>query len=189
MKILGVKGRVLTGILKTKWIRCDNQIGCLPRFPGVGIHLLNSNDVWVSFLEGFEKNFESYGPERLDSVGEPYDFDSLMHYDNQAFSKNGQNTLESLADPNRSLGNMDDFSKIDIKQLLKSYPCKAGDKKPKDKKKERSPESKSVFLICRPTGFNCTTRANSPLCQLSDSSLPQKKKNYNVPKVSLYIVR
>ena len=146
MKILGVKGRVLTGILKTKWIRCDSQIGCLSRFPGVGIHLLNSNDVWVSFLEGFEKNFESYGPERLDSVGEPYDFDSLMHYDNQAFSKNGQNTLESLADPTRSLGNMDDFSKIDIKQLLKSYPCKAGDKKPKDKKKERSPESKSVFF-------------------------------------------
>lgn len=70
-----------------------------------------------------------------------------MHYDNQAFSKNGQNTLESLADPNRSLGNMDDFSKIDIKQLLKSYPCKAGDKKPKDKKKERSPESKSVFFM------------------------------------------
>lgn len=69
-----------------------------------------------------------------------------MHYDNQAFSKNGQNTLESLADPTRSLGNMDDFSKIDIKQLLKSYPCKAGDKKPKDKKKERSPESKSVFF-------------------------------------------
>ena len=176
MKILGVKGRVLTGILKTKWIRCDSQIGCLSRFPGVGIHLLNSNDVWVSFLEGFEKNFESYGPERLDSVGEPYDFDSLMHYDNQAFSKNGQNTLESLADPNRSLGNMDDFSKIDIKQLLKSYPCKAGDKKPKDKKKERSPESKSVFFLCCPTGFNYTARANSPLFQLSDSSLPQKKK-------------
>ena len=147
--------------------------------------------MWVSFLEGFEKNFESYGPERLDSVGEPYDFDSLMHYDNQAFSKNGQNTLESLADPNRSLGNMDDFSKIDIKQLLKSYPCKAGDKKPKDKKKERSPESKSVFFffLCCPTGFDYTTRANSPLFQLSDSSLPQKKKLYNVPKVSLYIVR
>ena len=134
--------------------------------------------MWVSFLEGFEKNFESYGPERLDSVGEPYDFDSLMHYDNQAFSKNGQNTLESLADPNRSLGNMDDFRKIDIKQLLKSYPCKAWDKKPKDKKKERSPESKSVFFLCCPTGFNYTTRANSPLFQLSDSSLPQKKKIY-----------
>lgn len=100
--------------------------------------------LWWNIEPGFEKNFESYGPERLDSVGEPYDFDSLMHYDNQAFSKNGQNTLESLADPNRSLGNMDDFSKIDIKQLLKSYPCKAGDKKPKDKKKERSPESKCL---------------------------------------------
>ena len=29
----GGEGRVLTGILKTKWIRCDSQIGCLSRFP------------------------------------------------------------------------------------------------------------------------------------------------------------
>ena len=133
--------------------------------------------MWVSFLEGFEKNFESYGPERLDSVGEPYDFASLMHYDNQAFSKNGQNTLESLADPNRSLGNMDDFSKIDIKQLLKSYPCKAGDKKPKDKKKERSPESKSVFFYAVRQGL--TTLHELTLLSFSyPTHRCHKKKNY-----------
>lgn len=190
MKRLGGEGRVLTGILKTKWIRCDTREVACPDSHGVSIHLLNSNDVWVSFLEGFEKNFESYGPERLDSVGEPYDFDSLMHYDNQAFSKNGQNTLESLADPNRSLGNMDDFSKIDIKQLLKSYPCKAGDKKPKDKKKERSPESKSVFFYAVRQGL--TTLHELTLLSFSYPTHRCRKKKkyiYNVPKVSLYIVR
>ena len=66
----------------------------------------------------------------MDSADEPYDFDSLMHYDNRAFSKNGDNTLQAITDPNRPLGNMDDFSAIDIKQLLKDYPCKAWDKKP-----------------------------------------------------------
>lgn len=101
-------------------------------------------------FKGFEKNFDSYGPDRLDSAEEPYDFDSLMHYDNQAFSKNGENTLQSIADPKRSLGNMDDFSAIDIKQLLKDYPCKPWDKKPAvqiDNKKERS--KKREYTFCK----------------------------------------
>ena len=87
--------------------------------------------VYFRFIsKGFEKNFDSYGPDRVDSAEEPYDFDSLMHYDNRAFSKNGDFTLQAISDPNRPLGNMDDFSSIDIKQLLKDYPCKAWDKKP-----------------------------------------------------------
>ncbi|XP_067040588.1 hatching enzyme 1.2-like [Acropora muricata] len=101
--------------------------------------------LWWNIEPGFEKNFDSYGPDRLDSAEEPYDFDSLMHYDNQAFSKNGENTLQSIADPKRSLGNMDDFSAIDIKQLLKDYPCKPWDKKPAaqiNNKKERSKKRK-----------------------------------------------
>ena len=81
----------------------------------------------------------------MDSAEEPYDFDSLMHYDNQAFSKNGDNTLQPISDPNRPLGNMDDFSAIDIKQLLKDYPCKPWDKKPAanaGNETEKSVESK-----------------------------------------------
>ncbi|XP_078369548.1 zinc metalloproteinase nas-4-like [Oculina patagonica] len=103
--------------------------------------------LWWNIEPGFEKNFDSYGPDRMDSPEEPYDFDSLMHYDNRAFSKNGDNTLQSISDPNRALGNMDDFSDIDIKQLLKDYPCKAWDKKPaadSGKKKEKSEESKCM---------------------------------------------
>lgn len=86
--------------------------------------------LWWNIEPGFEKNFDSYGPDRVDSAEEPYDFDSLMHYDNRAFSKNGDDTLQSLSDPGRPLGNMDHFSAIDIKQLLKDYPCKPWDKKP-----------------------------------------------------------
>jgi len=68
-----------------------------------------------------------------------------MHYDNQAFSRNGDNTLQSISDPNRPLGNMDDFSAIDIKQLLKDYPCKPWEKAPAANagtEKEKSEEGK-----------------------------------------------
>ena len=63
-----------------------------------------------------------------------------MHYDNQAFSKNGENTLQAISDRDRHLGNMDDFSAIDIKQLLKHYPCKAWDRKPVDNGGQRKAE-------------------------------------------------
>ena len=104
-----------------------------------------SKTVLCSTSKGFEKNFDSYGPDRVDSAEEPYDFDSLMHYDNQAFSRNEDNTLQSISDPGRPLGNMDDFSAIDIKQLLKAYPCKPWEKAPAfnaGTKKEKSEESK-----------------------------------------------
>ncbi|XP_020603064.1 zinc metalloproteinase nas-4-like isoform X2 [Orbicella faveolata] len=108
--------------------------------------------LWWNIEPGFEQNFDSYGPDRVDSAEEPYDFDSLMHYDNQAFSKNGDNTLQSISDPNRPLGNMDDLSVIDIKQLLKYYPCKPWDKKPPingDTKKDKSEERKCQDVFKR----------------------------------------
>lgn len=110
-----------------------------------------SVNLLTDWFKGFEKNFDSYGPDRLDSAEQPYDFDSLMHYDNQAFSKNGENTLQSIADPKRSLGNMDNFSAIDIKQLLKYYPCKPWDKKPTaqiiDNNKERLKKRKYTMQV------------------------------------------
>ena len=48
-----------------------------------------------------------------------------MHYDNAAFSENGDDTLLALDDPSKQLGQMDAFSQGDIKQLMKVYPCSA----------------------------------------------------------------
>ena len=105
------------------------------------------------FFTGFEKNFDSYGPDRLDSAEEPYDFESLMHYDNLAFSKNGENTLQSLSDPDKTLGNVDDFSEIDVKQLLKDYPCKPWDRQPSRKKKIQKDKSKKSKLVIAPLRY------------------------------------
>ena len=56
-----------------------------------------------------------------DTLGEPYDPDSIMHYANNAFSKNGLPTLIYKADPKRRLGQRNGLSEIDILQLNKLY--------------------------------------------------------------------
>jgi len=70
-------------------------------------------------------NFRKYSHGEADYYGELYDYDSLMHYDNYAFSSNGYATIVSRKDPNKRLGQRNGFSAIDIKQLNKLY-CGGG---------------------------------------------------------------
>lgn len=68
-------------------------------------------------------NFKKYPRHIVSALGEKYDFDSVMHYHNKAFSKNGEDTIESLEDPSRRFGQRVGFSKTDIRQVNKLYPC------------------------------------------------------------------
>lgn len=77
------------------------------------------------------RNFVSYKHGPIDSLGEPYDFLSIMHYDNKAFSKNGGDTLRSLKNPYRKLGQLRKLSKIDVKQINKLYRCNENNKRQK----------------------------------------------------------
>ncbi|XP_031571902.1 zinc metalloproteinase nas-4-like [Actinia tenebrosa] len=86
--------------------------------------------LWWNIEPNFVKNFESYSHGDVDTLDTPYDYNSLMHYDNLAFSKNRQNTIEALDDSSKQLGQLDSFSATDIKQLLKIYKCRSIDKDP-----------------------------------------------------------
>lgn len=42
---------------------------------------------------GMAYNFNKYGRNTIDSLGTPYDYGSVMHYDSYAFSANGRPTI------------------------------------------------------------------------------------------------
>ena len=56
-----------------------------------------------------------------------YDFDSLMHYTNDAFAKkNGLKTIEVIDDPDRVLAHASEkhtFSRLDLLGILDLYDC------------------------------------------------------------------
>ena len=56
-----------------------------------------------------------------------YDFDSLMHYTNDAFAKeSGLKTIEVIGDPDRVLAHSSEkhtFSRLDLLGILDMYGC------------------------------------------------------------------
>ena len=70
---------------------------------------------------GAKRQFEKYKPGEAHTLGHPYDPDSIMHYSNKAFSKNGHRTIVYRKDPSKKLGQRVKLSPIDIKQLNELY--------------------------------------------------------------------
>lgn len=83
-----------------------------------------------NIYEGTEVNFQKYRVGWSDTYGQPYDKKSIMHYGSYAFSKNGKKTIISLSDPNEKLGQRDEMTATDIKQINMHYGCDAGDTTP-----------------------------------------------------------
>ncbi|CAB3998734.1 zinc metallo ase nas-4-like, partial [Paramuricea clavata] len=79
--------------------------------------------LWWNIQEGMKRNFRSYSHYPADSLNEPYDLFSIMHYDNKAFSSNGQDTMQSRRNPYLRFGKLRSLSRVDIKQLTKLYSC------------------------------------------------------------------
>lgn len=59
------------------------------------------------------------------TYGEPYDYVSVMHYSNRAFTSNGRQTIQALNDPTRNFGQPINggLSRIDRNQVNKHYKC------------------------------------------------------------------
>ena len=74
------------------------------------------------FSLGYKFAFYDYSTARIDSRGVPYDYESIMHYGNSAFSKNGQRTIVAKDKRVKKLGNRH-LSPLDIKQANMMYNC------------------------------------------------------------------
>ncbi|XP_078378886.1 zinc metalloproteinase nas-15-like [Oculina patagonica] len=78
-----------------------------------------------NIMGGMEFNFNKYDRSKIDSLGTPYDYGSVMHYESKAFSRNGRPTILPKKQ-GETLGNRKGPSPIDIKQMNLLYKCSGG---------------------------------------------------------------
>ncbi|XP_075986205.1 zinc metalloproteinase nas-4-like [Anticarsia gemmatalis] len=76
--------------------------------------------LWQNIIRGQEHNFAKYNRNIVTDFGTPYDYYSLMHYPETAFSSNGQKTII----PKQQgvvIGQRYDLSRYDIEKLNRMY--------------------------------------------------------------------
>ncbi|CAF1088276.1 unnamed protein product [Didymodactylos carnosus] len=79
---------------------------------------------WENIQAGQDYNFQSYSQGEV-QLHSPYDIRSIMHYDWQTFSKNGQATL-SPKDPNvpkEVMGSARELTYWDVQKVKNYYQC------------------------------------------------------------------
>ncbi|KAG5682266.1 hypothetical protein PVAND_011630 [Polypedilum vanderplanki] len=85
-------------------------------------------DKFVKIIEGnirngYEVNFKKAESGETSSFGVAYDYGSVLHYSANAFSKNGNPTIEARMKTSEKMGQREGFSKKDIEKVNKMYKC------------------------------------------------------------------
>ena len=75
-----------------------------------------------NIYEGLESEFAREEFEDVDTLGVGYDYNSIMHYDADAFSTGDLNTRAAL-DPSIAIGGATALSELDILKINKLYNC------------------------------------------------------------------
>ena len=83
-----------------------------------------SKTIFTLFSLGKEHNFKKYDLNRIDYLKEVYDLESIMHYGRNSFAiEFGKPTIRAIGDPDKQLGQRNEFSKTDIAQMNALYDC------------------------------------------------------------------
>lgn len=79
---------------------------------------------FVSFLLGLGYNFDKYGKDITSTMGTPYDYWSVMHYSQNAFSSNkGRTIITKDARFQDVIGQHLEMSSYDALELNRQYNC------------------------------------------------------------------
>ncbi|KAK3719747.1 hypothetical protein QZH41_011022 [Actinostola sp. cb2023] len=81
---------------------------------------------WGNIKPGMQLNFQKYPHGQVDTLNEPYDYASIMHYPQFAFSRNGQKTIAPIRLGVIIIGQRQGLSKVNIQQINKLYKCSGG---------------------------------------------------------------
>jgi len=81
------------------------------------------NIMWNNIKDGYQDNFVKI--DTIDSLGTAYDFESIMHYQAKAWSKNDLPTIVPK-DSNIQIGKSEKASWPDILQIRLMYQCSSG---------------------------------------------------------------
>ncbi|KAJ7365624.1 hypothetical protein OS493_002332 [Desmophyllum pertusum] len=80
---------------------------------------------WENILEGFSDQFDKFSWKTIDDLGVSYDYQSIMHYDRMAFTKNGKPTIVAIGNENMKFRNPDfKLSTRDAVKINALYDCK-----------------------------------------------------------------
>lgn len=85
-------------------------------------------DEYIDIIEGnivpgYETNFQKIPSWRIDSQGVGYDYNSIMHYDSNFFSRNPFVDTLRAKDPSIPVGKARVLSELDIEQTNLLYTC------------------------------------------------------------------
>jgi len=78
---------------------------------------------WGNIRNNAKGNFKKESKKNIQLLGEPYDMNSVMHYYDKAFSKNGRKTIQRRDGKNIQFRQSKGFSRIDVRKLNKLYRC------------------------------------------------------------------
>ncbi|CAH2093761.1 unnamed protein product [Euphydryas editha] len=78
---------------------------------------------YENIKSGSENNFRKEDTKRSNDFGISYDYNSVMHYSEYAFSKNSKKTIEPMIS-GVTLGQREGLSRSDVKKINNMYNCK-----------------------------------------------------------------
>ncbi|XP_056401096.1 embryonic protein UVS.2-like [Hyla sarda] len=89
-------------------------------------HMRSDRDDYVTIMYQYisPDDAPNFDKEDSNNLGLEYDYGSVMHYDNDAFSNtSGQPTIVPKPDPNVPIGQRDGISPLDMSKINKLYQC------------------------------------------------------------------